>query len=140
MAGLLDAINVALIAGSMSVHHTTEHAPKEGYNQTHNSLGVHVKKEGDGWQPGVMGMRFEDSFGKTSQMYVGTMEYQKSLGDFHASAGAGAGYVKTSYYEGPYVAPLVEVGYKRFSIQLSHQLKVPGGDSVTAAQLKIKLN
>lgn len=135
----MDAISISVLCCAISKHLSTDYAPQGGYTENHNSIGVHVERAGPGWKPGAMLFRFDDSFDKSSLMAVGTMAYQWGQDSgLRASLGVGAGYARTSYYEGPYAAPMVELGYDRLSLQASYQYPISGADEVVAVQVKVR--
>lgn len=132
---------VSLLMAGISTHLTTEYEPKGGYNETHESIGIQIEQPIDNWRIGVLGMRFKDSFDKSSGLYAATVRYQFGEDEsFNASAGLGLGYTHTSYYNGVYGAPMVELGYNRLSAQVSYIPKMSGADEVIAMQFKVRLN
>jgi len=122
---------IALICCAISSHLTNDYEPVQRYNEAHQSFGVHAERNGIGF----MSMTFKDSFSKQSQLHALTGMYDATP---WLRIGAGAGYIKTSYYEGAYAAPLLEVGYNNVWLQGSFQPKVSGGDAVAAVQLKLR--
>ena len=137
----IGAVTAALILGGVSSHLTTEYEPTGGYNEIHNNVGAHIERcVSDNWKLGVLGSVFKDSYKKNSEVIVATA--LRNFGDsdkLHSSIGLGVGYVRTSYYVGPYAGILAEVGYKRVSVQFTFVPRLPGGDAVIAAQGKVRL-
>lgn len=137
---MISNTTVSLLIAGISTHLTTDYEPKGGYNETHDSIGIQIERSYDNWHFGALGFRFKDSFSEDSGIYAATMRYQ--IGDstrYHASAGLGLGYTHTSYYNGVYGAPIVELGYNRLSAQISYIPKMSGTDEVIAAQFKVRV-
>lgn len=135
----MNALAASILCCGISVHHTTDHAPVGGYNETHESIGIHVEYGNEAWVPGIEEMYFKDSFDKPSHLATGTLLYRQQVYKrLHVAAGGGVGYAATSYYSGPYAAPLVEVGIDPVYVQASHQVGIEGADAVTAVQFKFR--
>lgn len=122
--------------------------PPEGYNETHESIGLHVEQSVGEHTYGVQGMTFNDSFGEDSEFYAATYTYdvgattisfKDKSADIDHKVGLGVGYVSTSYYSGPIVLPVYEIGYGRFSLQNSLSPPAFGSEALFMTQLKIKL-
>lgn len=138
---MLNETIVSLLVAGISTHLTTDYEPKGGYNETHESIGLQIEQPVGNMRYGVLGMHFKDSFSESSGLYAATARYQVGLDNgLNASLGAGLGYTHTSYYNGVYGAPMVELGYNRFSAQFSYIPKMKNTDEVLAMQFKIKLN
>jgi len=137
---LISGISVALIAGSISSHVTTEHEPLNGYNQNHKSIGFEVVQDKEGITNGVQAFKFKDSFNKNSFSTLYSLGYTKRFKSLSVRSGGAIGYVDTSYYNGVVAMPFVGVMYKRVGADLGFIPKVKGGDAVLSLQFKFKLN
>ena len=138
----MDAITIAVIAGSLSTHITTDYAPANGYNESHRSIGVEVVQDKDGLTHGGQAFKFKDSFNENSFSALYSLGYTKRFKTLSSNirAGLAGGYVSTSYYDGVVAMPFVGGYVGRVGVDVSFIPKVTGGDSVVMAQFKFKLN
>lgn len=127
-------MDLSLVCCAIS-HHLTN-AYGDSYNETHESFGVVIEESYDRHTYGLQGFHFNDSLDKSS--FIATGSYLYSLHDY-IKAGAGAGWVKTSYYSGLIVLPMLEVGTDRVSVQLSAFPNAFGSEALVMGQMKIKL-
>ena len=133
-------MDISLLCCALSVHLTDMYTPDGGYNETHESIGVHVEETFDKHAYGLQAMTFKDSFDKNSALYALTYVYElDNLWKLQHNVGAGVGYVETSYYSGPIILPVYEIGYNRFALQNSVFPPAFGSEALFMTQLKIKL-
>lgn len=142
MLSIISNLSIGLILGSTTMHMTHKYEPTEGYNQANRSLGIDVVEKGEGWHPGFMAFRFDDSYDKTSAAILGTYGYADNFDvkglTFDYRAGVGAGYTRTSYYEGAVGSVFVEGCQGHHCVQLSGIPKLTNVDAVLMAQYKFR--
>lgn len=130
---------VSVIAGGFSKHLTRKYEPDDGYTEQHSNLGFEIGQAGPGWVFSAQSTWFHDSHNKNSYLGVGAFGYRWILPHtISIYGGIGAGYARTSYYNGAIVLPFAELGWWRISAQGSYLPKVPNADSGVALQLKFR--
>jgi len=131
---------MSIIAGGFSKHLTTKYEPEGGYTEQHSNLGLEIGQAGPGWVFSAQATWLKDSHGENSFLGVGAFGYRAFLPyDFSIYGGVGAGYVETSYYNGPIALPFVELGWWRISAQGSYLPELSNADSGLALQFKFRI-
>ena len=131
---------VSIIAGGFSKHLTDKYEPEEGYTEQHSNLGLEISQAGPGWVFSAQATYFKDSHDENSFLGVGAFGYRATLPyQFFIYGGIGAGYVRTSYYNGVIALPYVELGWWRISVEGSYLPEFKNTDSGIALQFKFKV-
>jgi len=102
-------VEVGVLFVGHAKHITTKFAPAGGYNENNHTIGLEILQDKDGWAYGGSVSKFDDSFAKSSYWLLATLEYRKTFKHVSASAGIGAGLLKTSYYNGPFATPFIKL-------------------------------
>lgn len=127
-------MDLSLVCCAIS-HHLTN-AYGDSYNETHESIGVVIEESYDRHTYGLQGFHFNDSFDKSSFLASGNYLYSVFK---YLKAGAGAGWVRTSYYNGAIILPIAEIGTDAVSVQLSAFPQAFGSEALVMGQIKLKL-
>jgi hypothetical protein len=131
---------LSLLGGGFSEHLSTDYEPAGGYEEFHEAIGLHVEKAGDGWVYGAMALRFVDSYDEGSFLAGATLKYNKTFeNEISIFGGAAAGYVDTSYYSGAVAMPMVGLGYKRVSLNVSYLPAMDDSDELLMGLISVKL-
>lgn len=126
-------IEIGLLCCALSKHLT--HEFNNEYNEQHESLGLYVEKHYEPHSISMQGFYFKDSFSEPSKNITANYKYKAHE---YVGVGAGAGYLKTSYYEGPIILPILEIG-KDIKLQISAFPKAFGSEALIMGQIKLKL-
>lgn len=130
----------SLIGGGFSKHLSDSFEPAGGYKEFHEAIGIHVEEAGDGWVYGALAMRFTDSYDEDGFLAGATLKYNKTFdNDVFIFGGVGAGYVDASHYRGAVGIPLIGLGYKRISLNLSYLPALDNSDELLMGLISVKL-
>ena len=134
------SLQLFIIAGGFSKHLTTKYEPQKGYTDQHSNIGLEISQTGPGWVFSAQTTFFKDSHNEDSFLGVGGFGYRLLLPyQFLIYGGIGAGYVKTSYYNGIIALPYIELGWWRISVEGSYLPEFKNTDSGIALQFKFKI-
>lgn len=132
--------SISVLGGGWSSHLSDEFEPEGGYNEWHESIGIHVEQAGDGWVFGAMASRFLDSFGQVSYLGGATVKYLKTFSnDLFLFGGLTAGYINTSYYAGAAGTPFAGIGYQRLSINVIYLPCTEFSDELLVGLVSLKV-